>query len=71
MKLIEAIRTGDNDMIKFYLRTKGKCRGYVEKAEYEHTGKDGGPIEIKNKFPDWTKEELLKYAATGEKPDRK
>lgn len=36
-KLIESIRSGDNDMIKFYLRTRCKDRGYVERQENDHS----------------------------------
>jgi len=53
-------------MIKFYLRTKGKGRGYVEKAEYEHTGKDGGPIEISDQR-DAVKERLKNNPALAQK----
>jgi hypothetical protein len=45
-KLIEAIRDGDMPAIKFYLTTKGKKRGYIERQQMEHTGKDGGPVAV-------------------------
>lgn len=32
------------DALKFYLRTKGKERGYTERSEV--TGKDGGPFQV-------------------------
>ena len=32
------------DAVKFYLRCKGKDRGYTERMEQEVTGKDGAPI---------------------------
>lgn len=44
-KLIEAIRAGDFPAIKFYLTTKGKDRGYVERQEI--TGKDSSAIPIR------------------------
>lgn len=45
-KLFKAIEKGEAWAIAFYLRTKHRRRGYVEKQELEHTGKDGGAIEI-------------------------
>lgn len=38
-KLIENIKSNDNTAIIFYLKTKGKHRGYIERSEF--TGKDG------------------------------
>ena len=39
-QLIRAMRDGDGPMIKFYLTTKGKKRGYTERIELEHMFKD-------------------------------
>lgn len=44
-KLIEAINGGDLAAVKYYLSTKGKHRGYVERQEV--SGADGGDINIK------------------------
>jgi len=41
-KLIEAIQGSDLSAIKYYLSTKGKHRGYVERQEV--TGADGGKL---------------------------
>lgn len=43
--LIKLIQSGELSAIKYYLSTKGKHRGYVERVE--QTGADGGPVEIK------------------------
>jgi len=43
--LIQEIEDKNFLAIKFYLQTKGRARGYVERQEV--TGKDGGAIETK------------------------
>lgn len=43
-KLLKNIGDGKEASIFFYLKTKGKARGYVERVEA--TGKDGGPIKF-------------------------
>jgi hypothetical protein len=43
-KCIEGIRKGDSSLIKFYLETRGKRRGYTRRAEL--TGTDAGPISV-------------------------
>jgi hypothetical protein len=44
-KLMTGVNEGNPTLIIFLLKTQGKGRGYVERQEHEHTGKDGGPIQ--------------------------
>ena len=37
--MFERIEDGSDGLIKFYLATKGKKRGYIERTEVEHSGK--------------------------------
>lgn len=41
-KLHKQIEKGDTTAVIFFLKTKGKARGYVERSEV--TGKDGSPL---------------------------
>jgi len=43
-KLVQKIRDGNLGAIIFYLKCKGKSRGYVERME--STGPDGGPVKL-------------------------
>lgn len=46
-KVLEAIKDGNLTAAIFYLKTKGKHRGYSERHQVE--GKDGGPVEVQAK----------------------
>ncbi len=41
-ELMKKIKSGDTACIIFFLKTRGKTRGYVERNEI--TGKDGAPL---------------------------
>lgn len=65
-KVVTAIKAGDMQTVRWYLEMKGKERGYVRRVE--NTGKNGGPIETREKMDlsGLSDEELeiLKKAAT-------
>ena len=44
LKLIEKIKEGNLPAIFFYLKCKGKHKGYVERREV--TGADGAPVQV-------------------------
>ena len=46
--LMKQIQDGNTACIIFLLKTRGKDRGYVERVEHDHRGKDGGPIQFAN-----------------------
>lgn len=45
-ELHKQIKEGEVSSTIFYLKTKGKKRGYIEKQEHELTGANGGPVQI-------------------------
>jgi hypothetical protein len=47
-RLFDAIERDESWAIAFYLKTKGKNRGYVERKEV--SGKDGGKIQVETSF---------------------
>ena len=52
-KVIEAMRDGDGPMLRWYLSTRGKDRGYSERHEMRHEGTgEGGAILIEY-INDW------------------
>ena len=46
--LMKQIQDGNTACIIFLLKTRGKDRGYVERVEHDHRGKDGGAIQYEN-----------------------
>lgn len=55
--LMKNISEGDTTSTIFFLKTKGKKRGYIEKSEVEHSGKIIGDITVNVKG---SKSKLLK-----------
>lgn len=60
-KLFQAIEEGEGWAVCFYLKCQGKERGYIERQQHEHTGKDGGPIQTED-VTEMTEDELLRRA---------
>jgi hypothetical protein len=59
--LLTAMQKGNLTAAIFYLKTKGKHRGYVERVE--QTGKNGGPIPVANvDVPSLSDEQLDRLA---------
>lgn len=46
-QLLRKIKSEDLGAICFYLKCKGKDRGYIEKAQIEHSTKEGQSLGIK------------------------
>jgi hypothetical protein len=66
--LHKQIQAGVPSSTIFYLKTKGKERGYVERQE--HSGPDGKPIQTESRNPDLSKlttKELLALKELNEK----
>lgn len=45
-----------------------KLLGLDAPEKREHAGKDGGPIQIEDHFKGWTREDVIKYIISGDKP---
>lgn len=59
-ELARNIAKGNMDAIKFFLRTKGKDRGYIEKVEQQHSGS----VNVNQNAPDlsnWSDKDLKAY----------
>jgi len=68
-QLFKQITEGNTASTLFYLKTKAKHRGYVERQEF--TGKDGGPITHQEEF-DYSKlsDDALEEIAAQAEPDK-
>ncbi len=50
--LIVKAKDGESWAVKYYLSTQAKDRGYVERQQVEHSGKDGGDLKIVIEYAD-------------------
>ena len=48
-KAMEKVNDGSETMIRFYLATKYKTRGFTEKHEVEHSGDKENPVRIESR----------------------
>ncbi len=63
-------RAGDPrflDQVNKCIERRCKLLGLDAPQKNEHTGKDGGPIVV-DQFKGWTKEDVIKFIVTGDKP---
>lgn len=63
-RLKSAINEGNMSAVLFYLKTKGKNRGYAERKEV--TGINGEAIQVTDPLASFSKEELMKIAGLTE-----
>lgn len=63
-KLWTLINDNNTAAVLFYLKTKGKERGYAERKEI--TGANGTPIQVTDPLAGLTKEEMMKIAGLTE-----
>lgn len=52
LALARAVQNGEGWAVCFALKTLGKNRGYVERQQVEHSGKDGGDLKIVIEYAD-------------------
>jgi len=70
-KMVTLIKNGDGPMIRFYLYTIGKNRGYIRRSQEQLVGKNGEPVDPVGSSPDrdmtaFTEAELRKIIETVE-----
>jgi len=70
-EMVMLIKDGDGPMIRFYLYTIGKNRGYIRRSQEQLVGKNGEPVDPVNSSPDldlsnFTEAELRKIIETVE-----
>ena len=68
-QLLKAIASGNMTAIIFYLKCKGKHRGYMDRTRIE--GKGGGPVLVKPDLSALTDDDLKKLRQMANKKDGK